>query len=254
MAIEIKQTTIGEIIENERTMVLRAPETYGNYYIHALETSAFLTKFIKSIDPGYDTLVAFLALAKKHHLLAVFSTVRLHKIQAMMNLRQVLEAGASAAFATHNPDPSHFVDTDAMGLLSASQSLTKARYQWLDKTFPDGSCSIKKMKDQINESTAHANLIYAQSNFRRAENAKQFEAPYFDIEDAYIVKADLWLIGKIAITCLDLLYGANAKKRVIKLIDDFSARFDVLLKQNRTLHDEITATDRYKRAKAIARH
>jgi hypothetical protein len=30
---------------------------------------------------------------------ALLSIVRLHKVQAMMNLRQVLEAGAAAAFA-----------------------------------------------------------------------------------------------------------------------------------------------------------
>ena len=151
MAVEIKQTTIGEIIENERDMVMRAPETYGSYFTHALETSAFLTKFIKSIDPGYDLSSRFLLWRKNTICSRFCRTVRLHKIQAMMNLRQVLEAGASAAFATHNPDPSNFVDSDAVGLLSASQSLTKKRYQWLDKELPDGSRSIKKMKDQIDQ-------------------------------------------------------------------------------------------------------
>jgi hypothetical protein len=57
---------------------------------------------------------------KKHHMLAMFSTLRLHRVQAMMNLRQVLEAGASATFAIANPEQHHFVDTDQHGILDPS--------------------------------------------------------------------------------------------------------------------------------------
>jgi hypothetical protein len=39
----------------------------------------------------------------QENMLALLSTLRLHKVQSMMNLRQVLESGASAAFAIANP-------------------------------------------------------------------------------------------------------------------------------------------------------
>jgi hypothetical protein len=96
----------------------------------------------------------------KHHLLAVFSTVRLHHIQAMMNLRQVLENGACAAFAIANPDPAHFASTTPEGTLDASQKLTIKRCDWLKKHFPQGSSSIEAMKKMINTSTAHANIAF----------------------------------------------------------------------------------------------
>src|SRR2546430_9857689 len=68
-------------------------------------------KFPKS-GSSCESRASFFAQVKKHHMLALFSTVRLHKVQALMNLRQVLEAGACAAFAIANPDHKHFVDTD----------------------------------------------------------------------------------------------------------------------------------------------
>jgi hypothetical protein len=42
-------------------------------------------------------------------MLALLSTLRLHKVQSMMNLRQTLEAGAAAAFAIANPEREHFM-------------------------------------------------------------------------------------------------------------------------------------------------
>jgi hypothetical protein len=51
------------------------------------------------------------------------------KVQSMMNLRQVLHAGAAAGFAIANPELEHFADVDTQGLLDLSQALTKKRYQ-----------------------------------------------------------------------------------------------------------------------------
>ena len=67
---------------------------------------------------------------KKHHLLALFSTIRLHRVQALMNLRLVLEAGAAAAFAIANTDLGHFADTDEDGLLNPTKELGAKRYGW----------------------------------------------------------------------------------------------------------------------------
>src|ERR1700744_3156660 len=106
----IPQSTIGEIIESERQLVLDAPLRYGQFYGHSLDASAFLSRCIKSVHVGQETFARFHSQVKKHHTLAVFSIVRLHKVQAMMDLRQTLEAGACAAFAIRNPDPEHFVD------------------------------------------------------------------------------------------------------------------------------------------------
>ena len=249
--VDFKQKTIGEILDSERVMVLSAPERYGSYYTHALDASIFLSTFIKSLDPDRFVFGRFHSQVKKHHLLAVFSTVRLHEKQSTMNLRQVLEAGSCAAFAIANPDPNHFVTKDRFGVLNSSQKPMGKIYQWLDENYPDGSKNIKSIKDLINASTAHANLAFTGSNFK--ETGGGISSPFFDFEDAYFVKSDLWRIGNIAISLLDLYYGVNRDLNVIKLVDDFHDRFDALVAQSRTIHAEMTSTERFKAAAMKAR-
>lgn len=125
-------------------MVLAAPERYGKYYVTALDCSILLSHSPKSIDQDRWIFGSFVSQAKKHHLLALFSTVRLHKVQAFMDLRQTLEAGANAAFAIANPNHADFVDADKHGILDPSQELAKKRYAWLDKNYPAGSSAIKE--------------------------------------------------------------------------------------------------------------
>jgi hypothetical protein len=193
----VPQSTIGEIIDSEKAMVLTAPQRYGKYYDTALQCSVLLSRFVKEISPDRWIFISFLSLAKKHHTLALFSVVRLHKVQAMMNLRQTLEAGARAAFAIANPDHSHFVIADEHGILYPVPA--QKRHAWLDRTYLAGSAAIKEAKDQINSVEAHANLISTQNTFRTDYRDRAFAAPFFDIEDEHHVKTDLWRIGQVAL-------------------------------------------------------
>jgi len=112
--------TLDEIIESERKMPLLAKTRYGEFYNNAVACSILLSNCIAKIDRSRMMFLRFLALTKKHHMLALLSTVRLHRVQAMMNLRQVLEAGAAAAFAIANPEGHHFADVDEQGILDPS--------------------------------------------------------------------------------------------------------------------------------------
>lgn len=241
------QNTLAQILDSEKEMILTAPLRYGEYYDHAFACSMFLTQFLKSIDPDRYVAASFFAQIKKHHTLALFSTVRLHKVQSMMNLRQVLEAGACAAFAIANPDHQHFVDTDAHGILDPSKKLAKKRYAWLKQNYPAGSDAIEGIKKQINLD-AHANLLNAQANFRTDYDEGWFAAPFFDIEDDYYVKTDLWRSGSIALTLLDLFYGVNTGRNVIKFVDNYVPVFQQLAAKDAALREEMVSTDRYKRA------
>ena len=244
--MDLEQKTIGDIIESERWLVIAAPDRYGAFYTHALDASMFLGSFIKTLDPDRFVFGRYHSWVKKHHLLALFSTVRLHQVQATMNLRQVLEAGSLAAYAIANPEPSHFVTEDKNGLLNPSPKLTGIIYKWLDHRYPESSQSLKQMKDLINASTGHANLVYTGSNFRVVDN--EISSPFFDIEDDYVVSRDLWRIGNIAINLLGLFYNVNENVGSIKLVEDFLQRLDALTDQNKALHAEMTSTDRYKAA------
>lgn len=131
--MDFKQETIGDILTSEREMVLHGVESYGDFFINASEFNHLLQGFIKSVDPDHFIFAMFLAQIRKYHLLALFSAVRLHHIQAMMNLRQVLEAGSCAAYAIANPDQNRFADIDENGIIGEIYSKTSEREEALKK-------------------------------------------------------------------------------------------------------------------------
>jgi hypothetical protein len=251
--MELKQSTFEEIVESERALVLGAEARYGKHYLNARACSIFLSRSIVSVELSHhETFGRFLSLLKKHHMLALLSTVRLHKVQSMMNVRQVLEAGAAAAFAIANPAMQNFADADPNGLLDPSKALAKKRYAWLDKHFPAGSQAIKEKKELINKTTSHANIVSANQTFSVDDKMTNIAAPFFDIEDGYHVQVDLWLISSIAVDLMDLLYGVNQTRNAIEFVEKFPEYLHHAARQNDARYEEIKSTDRYKRAMAIA--
>ena len=249
--MEIKQNTIGGIIESEKQMALNAAERYGAYFVNAFEFNGLLQDFIKSIDPDRFIFAMFLGQIRKHHLLAIFSAVRLHHIQAMLNLRQALEAGSCAAYAIANPGQAGFADVADDGLIGASQDLTKKRYQWLETNFKAGSDAIKNMKGLINKSTAHSNIVYAHKNFSFDNTGRKFITPFFDFEDDYHVKSDLWQMANIAMGLTDLFYGVNKSIGVIKFVDEFIPRLKALEAENLRLKMEMMSNQRFADAQKL---
>jgi hypothetical protein len=49
---QFPQSTIREILDSEREMVLTAPRRYGSYYETALDGSILMTHFLKIHRPG----------------------------------------------------------------------------------------------------------------------------------------------------------------------------------------------------------
>jgi hypothetical protein len=248
------QSTLEEIIDSERAMILNARTRYGQHYTHARATTVYLSLCIESIEiDRADTFGRYFSLLKKHHTLSFFSALRLHKVQAMMNLRQVLEAGAAAAFAIANPEAHHFVNIDAFGIMDPAQKLTCKRYKWLNKNYPKKSAWVASTKDQINSSAAHANIISGDRTFRLADDHTAANAPFFDIEDEYFVKADLWLIGNVAIKLMEFFFGvasdvARAGRSVLEFRSDFQRTIEGMAAENNGLLTEIQSTERFKHA------
>jgi hypothetical protein len=245
--LELKQSTFEELIDSEHLMLVHAEQRYGKFYRHARACSLLLSVCVQGINADRTMFGRFLSLMKKHHTLALFSTLRLHKVQAMMNLRQVLEAGASAAFAIANPEKEHFAETDEQGLLDPTSKLTKKRYEWLNTHYRERSDWIKSRKEQINMSAAHANIVSSHGIFRE-DAGEIIQTPFFDIEDEYVIKADLQLTGSVALHLMDLLYGVNRPLKVVEFCAAFALRVGQLAKENDGLLTELKATDRFKRA------
>jgi hypothetical protein len=239
--MDFKQSTFEEILDSEREMVLRAEERFGTYYVNAFRSSELLTRSIKTVHPDRMIFVLFLSQVRKHHALALFSTVRLHRIQAKMDLRQTLEAAASAGYAIANIDPADFADKDEEGILNPTQDLAWKRYKWLEQNFAEESNAIKRLKETINKSAAHSNIADAHSTF----NFDDVDTPFFDIEDDYFVKSDLWLIANVAMGLLRLFFEVNRTLNVIVFADDFEKRAKELSTDNDRLRAEMMQTERY---------
>jgi hypothetical protein len=235
-------------LKASKSSFLTADQRYGKYYLHARECAIFLSRCITSVDPDRMMFARFFSLMKKEVMLALLSTLRLHKVQALMNLRQVLEAGAAAAFAIANPEPEHFAKTDANGFIDASQDLTEKRYKWLAKHFPAGSEAIKKKKNLINDFAAHANVVATSKTFEVNEVDNEISAPFFDAEDEYYVKTDLWQTASISIELMGLLYEVNKTQNVVQFISNFEHHLRRVYDDNSALLMEMKRTERYKRA------
>jgi hypothetical protein len=251
--VDLKQSTFEEVIESERQLVLDADARYGKHYRNARACSIFLSRSIVSVELSHhETFGRFFSQMKKHHMLALLSTLRLHKVQSMMNLRQVLEASTAAAFAIANPEMHHFADIDEIGLLDPSKALAQKRYRWLDEHFPAGSQSIKEKKELINRTTSHANIVSANQTFDVDDEVQNIAAPFFDIEDEYHVQIDLWLVASVGVELMDLLYGVSQTRNAVEFVKGFPEYLHHAARQNDAIYAEITSTDRYKRAFAFS--
>lgn len=85
--MDFPQSTLEEIAESERQMVFSAERRFGKYYVNARAASVFLSRCIIGINHDRMIFARYFALMKKYHMLALLSVVRLHKVQAMMDLR-----------------------------------------------------------------------------------------------------------------------------------------------------------------------
>jgi hypothetical protein len=180
--------------------------------------------------PHHRSLVArWASQLKKHHLLAIFSFVRLHQVQGLMNLRQVLEAAVDAAFAVaHVDDMKDYGYADKHGAIMTPQSFKKQRYAWLAANYKDGSDNLQAMKNAINRYGSHASVVQTMNNFQAQFGAAtpHFGTTFFDAEDAYHVKSDLWRSANVALAVLDLLYGVNRDFGVLTFAGDYLTLFN----------------------------
>jgi hypothetical protein len=245
-------STLDALFEEEDRLLRQASGKYGKHFGHACEATALLSFFITSANYDREIFLRYMSHAKKHHTLAVMSTVRRHKVQAMLNLRFALESAANAAFALCNPALENFLVDGPGSPAQKTEAILGKAYKWLAKTLPDYSEALKNVKDNINATAAHSNIVYTASTFRfDPDLSETAETPFFDMEDPYFVTTDLWLISNAAVGMIGMIAAPSEIGGGLDLADNFVARFSELMKVNQGLRAELMAGDRYKAAAAL---
>jgi len=238
-----------DTINKEKEMLLTAEEKYGEHFRGSFNFVILMQEFIKEVKPEAWIFALFLSQIRKHLVLSFFSALRQHHIQAMLDLRQVYEAGAKGAYAIAFPDEKKFVQTDDRGMVSEPKRLSKECYKWLEENYPKGTLPLKELKGTINQSCAHANAIYAFQNFKVAKKMRRFDFSFFDRDDIDLVKCDLWFIGNTAMGFMDLFFGVNTNRNLIVFSSDFITRLKSYEVLGNKLKNELMSKERFSRFK-----
>ena len=133
--------------------------------------------------------------------------------------------------------------------MDVRDDLKDKRYKWLEMNYPEGSQAIKAMKAQM-QLSSHSNLVDVHRTFKVRGGKKhvQLDTPFFDLENKFIIKGDLWALANIAIGLMDLFYGINQKIGLITFSIDFVPRLQALDADNQRLRAMMMKTRKFKRA------
>jgi len=195
----------------EHNMVLGAEVRYGAFFCSARNATLLLSNIMMWPTTDCDIFIRFLSQMKKYHTLCLMSLVRQHRIQAKMNLRYFLESTVHAAYALAHVNTTNYFDHES-GSKHDSKKASGIAYKWIGETFSQYSSEIKRMKDRINEQTAHANVINSQHNFKFVSGDRpEIHTTFFDFADDHWVKVDLWECAQAGLIASDLILAVREK-------------------------------------------
>jgi hypothetical protein len=195
--------------EHER--LVHAGERYGNYYWNAHKATIMLSNIMVWPVTDCDLFIRFLSQMKKYHTLSMISTVRLHRIQAKMNLRYFVESTVNAAYTLVHTDTKAYFDYKKRQQ-PKSQKASRQAYKWIEGAYIEHSDALQAIKDTINEHTAHANVMNSQHNFRFVPGERaEIHTSFVDFEEDEWIKVDLWACAQAGLIAIDLLLAVQKK-------------------------------------------
>jgi hypothetical protein len=230
--------------EQEHVMVMEVETRYGSFLSNARDATYLLSNIMQWPTKDCDIFIRFLSQMTKYHTLCLMSLVRQHRIQAKMNLRYFLESTAHAAFALVHVGTSIYFDDLANGKKHDAKKASTTAYKWLEREFPEHSNEIKRIKDLINEQTAHANVLNSQHNFKFVSGERpEIHMAYFDFDDDRWTKVDLWECAQCGLLASDLIlavrqrfggfFSSRQSDRLPSLIAENAELFNVLEEERR---------------------
>ncbi|MFH2062289.1 MAG: hypothetical protein ABIJ43_04870 [Candidatus Beckwithbacteria bacterium] len=246
--------TLTEIIEVEHSKTLDALNKYGENFAHNLRSFQLLENFLIKFKAPEDIFLRFYYSVRNFYLLALFSIIRLHHVQSLSNLRQLIESGTDAAYSIAFPDVEKFAKTDQFGIMNSTKKLKSKRYRWLSKNYPTTSKTILKIKKPVQVSS-HSNLIDTHRGYKFlfSKKSAQIQVSYFDFEDNYLEKTALWQLANTTLAIMGLWYEVSQSYKTIKVMPNFAEKHSELMQENQKIKDEFTQTERFQKADSLTR-
>jgi len=144
----------------------------------------------------------------------------------------------------------HFIITVLVGLDAIERKIvTKAPAElhavwspnWIESAYNNHSQAIRRIKNQINEQTAHANIFNSQHNFLYVPGkSAEIHTSYFDFEDDEWVKVDIWRCANAGLIAIDLLLAVQKQSGGFLPSSHADGLAD-LITDNDTLFQELNA-------------
>lgn len=245
MPVKKMELYIIQLSKQENALIKNACVEYGTIFQNAHDLVFLTGHFIYSIKPEGFVFSLFIPQVQKALTLSLLSCLRNHKVQLNMMLRYALESGCLAGYALSNPNLDDFCYTDSNNCLYPKEKAKEKAYKWINSSFPSYSEKIKYMKDTINESFAHANILSAPQNYDFSETG--IRSLFFDNPDELMTKKNLWWIANISFGLLDFLAKVIQKHPHVSFVDGFHEKMKIYGKENGEIKDQLASHPRFKR-------
>ncbi len=240
--------TFAHLIEAERTLLLEAPERYGAAFQNAQELTSLFSTFIASIEPNAELFVRWMSQANKHQVLALLSASRRHRVQATMNLRQVIEASCQAAFAMEHREPESVFRRDDQGEPTLRKKHIARSYEWVKRNFPNENQILETLNKHISESSAHAYITSSNANFAHAVDSGRMDTTFFDVPDDFVERGALLQVAGVALNAVNLLLSANTRFPCFQIKPSCLSDLRRLALGTQRIQEEMMRSERFRSA------
>jgi len=234
-----------EVSKTEHGCIVDAEKKFGELYKNCENLLNLLWNFIEKIEIEANVFASFLSQVRKFAFLALLSALRQHNTQALMNVRQMLEAGVLAAYSFKERDTNAYYYKDKYGVGHEKKGIKGKAYEWLEKNYKKHSDTVKGQKKIINNMWAHPSILTAHLNCNVEDGC--FSNFIFDKKDEMATKNALWLIGNSCFLFLDLYATLIVNFKLGKLSNDFHIKMKQLGQENQLLKDELMQNPRIKK-------
>lgn len=208
-------TTLQALINEEQERTADASDRLGTFVPLVQRGIALLNTCVSTIDRDQFMSAALMLAVQKSATLSFLSYVRGHIAQAEFNMRQTIEFTALTAYMLAHPeeDITKGPEESAAGFKPPKVVSAKA-YKWLNKEHGHVSALLKEMKDQINDTTAHASVYLTHFTFdweSGSHDKDVFRGSFFDSAEDDVFRLYLMSLARLLVLVIETIRQVTDK-------------------------------------------